>query len=131
MMRPLDPVTYAEAAHILGVTSSTVRRHILRGELPARRRPGKHRTLSRADVEAYAVSTYRYRLHIDDADSYWVTGMRAAAILGVGRQRLNQLAAAGLVPFKVHADGTRLYRRRQLKVVENARDAMWRRAGFF
>lgn len=124
-MRPVDPVTYAEAAHILGVTSSTVRRHIVAGRLPAHRKSGKHRTLSRADVESYAARTYRYKLHIDDTDSYWVTNLRAADILGVSRPRLNQLAAAGLIPFEVHADGTRLYRREQLMTVANAREARW------
>ncbi len=116
-------VTYA--AHILGVKPSTIRRHVIAGRLKARRRPHKHRTLSRADVEALAVQTYRYRLHINDPDSYWVTNERAAAILGVNRARLNQLAAKDFIPFEVHADGTRLYRRQQLEVVGNAREARW------
>ncbi len=46
-----------------------------------------------------------------------------AAILGVNRARLNQLAAKDFIPFEVHADGTRLYRRQQLEVVANAREA--------
>jgi hypothetical protein len=39
--------------------------------------------------------------------------------------RLNQLAGKGFLPFEVHVDGTRLYRRQQLEVVSNARDARW------
>ena len=62
MMRPLDPVTYAEAAHILGVTSSTVRRHVLGGRL-VRAAPARERMMSRADVEALALQTYRHRRH--------------------------------------------------------------------
>ena len=46
-------------------------------------------------------------------------------ILGVNVARLGQLFAKGFVPFVVHVDGTRLYRREQLEVVANARDARW------
>lgn len=31
MPRPVDPVSYAEAAHILGVTTSTVRHQVVAG----------------------------------------------------------------------------------------------------
>ncbi len=81
--------------------------------------------LSRADVEALALRNYRHRRRRDDAKSYWVTNERAAAILGVNVARLNQLAAKGFLPFEVHADGTRLYRREQLLTVANARQARW------
>jgi hypothetical protein len=51
-----------------------------------------------------------------------VTGKRPAEILGVNVTRLNQLAVKCLLPFEVHADGTRMYRRAQLEVVANARE---------
>ena len=41
------------------------------------------------------------------------------------RKRLNQLVAAGFVPFEVHADGRRIYRREQMLTVANAREARW------
>ncbi len=85
-MRPLDPVTYAEAAHILGVTTSTVRRHVIAGRLP-QVQPVRHRMLSRADVETLALQTYKHWPHKEDPDSYWVTGRRAAALLGVNVSR--------------------------------------------
>ena len=122
--RPIDGITYKEAARILGVTTSTVRRHVLAGRLP-QTRPVNRRMLSQAEVEALALVSYEHRRHIAEEESYWVTGRRAAAILGVNLARLNQLAAKGFLPFAVHADGTRLYRRRQLEVVANARDARW------
>jgi hypothetical protein len=56
--RPLDPVTYAEAGHILGVTASSVRRRVPRRSAEDWRSRQKHRTLSRADVEALALRTY-------------------------------------------------------------------------
>lgn len=121
----MDPVTLRQAAHILGCTPATVRRHVLAGRLPTGE-PQRHRTLSRADVEALALQVYDHRRHRDDPDSYWVTGQRAADILGVNIARLNQLVAKGFLPFEVHADGTRLYRREQLAIVANAREARWR-----
>lgn len=124
-MRPDDPLTHAQAAHVLGVTTATVRRHVLAGRL-AKAAPTAHRMLSLADVEALALRTYRHRQHRHDDGSYWVTNQRAADILGVNVARLNQLASKGLVPFEVHADGTRLYRREQLMTVANARQARWR-----
>jgi hypothetical protein len=94
-------------------------------ELSARGSRYGHRTLSRADVEALAVEVYPWRRHLDDRDAYWLTGQRAADVLGVNRATLRQLGDVDRVPFVVHRDGTRLYRRDQLEVVAQARDAMW------
>jgi hypothetical protein len=52
-------------------------------------------------------------------------GRDAAETLGVGGSRLRQLSDADRLPFVLHRDGTRLYRRDQLEVVAQARDAMW------
>ncbi len=68
---------------------------------------------------------YRRTQHRDDVTPYWVTGKRAAELLGVNVSRLNQLAARDGAPYVVHADGTRLYRADQLRVVGNARAARW------
>lgn len=123
--RPIDPVTLDEAALILGCSRSGVRRLIASGRLPSTDRY-RHRQLARADVEALALRIYRWRQHLNDVDPYWLTGQRAAVVLGVNVTRLNQLVARGFVSFEVHADGTRLYRREQLAVVAKARDARWR-----
>jgi hypothetical protein len=120
---PIDPVTYAEPAHIFGVTPSTVRRHVIAGRLQLGER-GEHRVLSGADVEALARRLYRRRDHIADVEPYWVTGQRAAHILGVNVARLNQLANRGFLPFQTH-DGHRFYRREQLMTVTNASEARW------
>lgn len=77
-------------------------------------------------MEALALHVYDHRRHRHDPESYWVTSQRAADLLGVNIARLNQLAAKGFLPFEVHADGTRMYRREQLAVVANARQARWR-----
>ncbi len=123
-MRPVDAVSYAEAADILGCTRSTVRAHVIAGRSTSGE-PGKEPMLSRADVEALALRTYRHTRFKDDPKSYWVTGRRAADALGVNVARLNQLVAKGFLPFEVHADGTRMYRREQLMTVANARAARW------
>ena len=106
-------MTYAEAGHILEVTASSVRRRVLAGELKARRGPLKHHTLSKADVEALALRTYRYRNHINDSNSYGVTGQRAADILGVNLSRVTELAYKELIASERHAEGTLMYRRDQ------------------
>ncbi|MBA2560500.1 MAG: helix-turn-helix domain-containing protein [Propionibacteriales bacterium] len=92
--RSFDGVTLAEAeaAMILGCSVTGVRRLIANGALPPTDRY-RHRRLARADVEALALRTYRWRRHLDDAEPYWVTGRRAAEVLEVNVTRLNQLAA--------------------------------------
>jgi hypothetical protein len=102
-----------------------LRRRVVSGQLKTWRSRQTHRTLSRADVEALALRTYAYRKHIGDPGSYWVTGQRAADILGVNMARVRQLAYAELIPAERHADGTFMYRRDQLMTVANAREARW------
>ena len=83
------------------------------------------RRLSRADAEALALQLPSSRIAFDPDTSYWVGATQAASLLGVNVSRLNQLVAAGRVPFEVHADGRRIYRREQMLTVANARDARW------
>jgi hypothetical protein len=115
--RPLeDQVSLGEAAQILGCSVSTVRRLVI----TARTRHGgraRDGALVRANVEALATEVYSWRLHLDDADPYWLTGQRAADVLHVSRARLSQLASDKRVPFVRHQDGTRLYRRDQLEMI--------------
>lgn len=117
-MSPLDPVTLAEAARILGCTPSTVERHIAAGRLERHRRRYKHAALSRTEVEALALELYRWGSgQPDNPWSYFVTGQRAADVLGVSRARLGQLALADRIPYVQHPSGRRLYRRGQLEVM--------------
>lgn len=110
----LEYVGLAEAAQILGCPASTVWRYFDAGRLTRR----KHKGLDacwRADVEALASEVYAWRRHLEEPDSYWVTGQRAADVLGVSRSRLGQLAAAHRLAHVRHQDGTRLYRRHRLE----------------
>jgi hypothetical protein len=121
--RPVDAVTLDEAGRILGHHAVTAQRMMTAaGYLRPRYR---HYQLSRPAVEALATKVYRWREHLDDVDPHWITGQRAAALLGVNVTRLNQLAVRGFLPFETTADGTMLYRREQLRVVAHARNARW------
>jgi predicted site-specific integrase-resolvase len=51
----------------------------------------------------------------------WITGVEAAAILGVSHVRVSQLAANGKIPVHLTQSGERVYRRQQIEVVSNAR----------
>jgi excisionase family DNA binding protein len=120
MVAPGNGVTLEEAAHILGVSRSTVRRLILTGELDQEGRY-THRGLDRDQVEDLAMRRWRRRRdHPPSAGSYWVTTSQAAAELGVSHARVWQLAKTGRLPFRVSQNGVRLFRRRQLETIANA-----------
>jgi len=72
-----------------------------------------------------ALGSRSSRVAFDVESSYWVGATTAAEPVGVGVVRLNQLVAADRIPFEVHIDGRRIYRREQLLTVANARDARW------
>jgi hypothetical protein len=82
--------------------------------------PYNHRVLSRDEVEALATEVYAWRSRLQEDGSYWVTRQTAAQVLGVSRARLGQLAARDRLPYLVHQDGTRLYRRAQLQVMSRS-----------
>lgn len=75
------------------------------------------RTATREVVEELAVEHYRWRAHVNDPDSYWVTLKQAAAILDVPAPRMKEYLADDRVPYVVHRDGVRLMRREQLETM--------------
>ncbi len=121
-MSPVDGVSLDEAAHIVGCSRRTLVRHIEAGRLPAGP-ANQPRRVSRADAEMLALRSRSSRVGFDEESSYWVGATAAAELVGVGVARLNQLVAAERIPFEVHTDGRRIYRREQLLTVANARDA--------
>jgi excisionase family DNA binding protein len=100
-----------QAAPVLGCSPDDAR-HIL-----------CDRRLPLPEVEHLALRTYPWRRFMNDARSYWVTVRQAARILGVSRQRVQQLLEADRLPYEVASGGTRLMRRRQLETVARARMA--------
>jgi hypothetical protein len=103
-------VSLAEAAQILHCATATVTEMIEDGWL-APCPPHIRGDLSRSDVEELATEIFPWPHPLHDPHSYWVTGQDAAEILGIGQQRLDELAAAGWVPHVQRRDGIRLFRR--------------------
>lgn len=118
-LAPGNCISAVEAAHILGCSDETVRRHVAAGRLQGAPR-GAGEAMSRLEVEAMAAELYPWRRHVRDPQSYWVTGAGAADLLGVTVGRLDQLSDAHRIPFVRHEDGTRLYRRRELELMPDA-----------
>ncbi len=75
--------------------------------------------LSREDVEQLALTTRPVRRLV--AGDYWMSRSGAAQLLGISGKRVQQLTEADRLPYVIHRDGWRLYRRAQLEVVGNAR----------
>jgi hypothetical protein len=84
-MRPVDGVTLAKAARILGTSKSSTRRLVLAGRLTSHGDRYQQRMLSLADVEQLAAQVYPWWDHLDDPASYWVTGKGAGNIVGLSR----------------------------------------------
>jgi len=101
---------------------------IRRGVLTRRRKYATGQ-LSREQVEQLAMTTRPVRQLIDG--DYWVSRRGAATVLGVSERRVTQLTGADRLPYVVHRDGWRLYRREQVEVVGNAAagQVRWVRAG--
>jgi excisionase family DNA binding protein len=104
--KPRDPdaITLAKAAAILNTTTDRVTQMRRDGLLI---RLTGYPSYSRSDVQQVA-------------DNPWLTGVQAAAILGVSRTRVYQLADAEKIPVHRTARGRRLYRQQQLEVVAHA-----------
>jgi excisionase family DNA binding protein len=74
--------------------------------------------LDLTDVETLAPQRYT------PGHPWFATNREAAQILGVSRSRVNQLVNAGRLPF-VEYRGRRYFRRQQIQVIANARNARW------
>jgi hypothetical protein len=107
-----DAITVEEASVIAGIAVEAVRRFRREGFFS--RLPGRT-TYSRREAQQFA-------------EDPWLSGVEAAVILGVSHARVTQLANRDKIPYREGASGRRFYKRSQLKVVANARDA--RKFGF-
>ena len=57
--------------------------------------------------------------------SEWITGTEAAAILGISKTRVWQLALKDLLPWEFADNGRRRYRRAQIEVISRSRQIKW------
>lgn len=73
------------------------------------------------EVESVALGSYRWRAHLRDPDSYWVTVSQAADILGVSVAELRRLLSQRRLPFFRHKSGVRLMRRQQIQEIARHR----------
>ncbi|MDX6310068.1 MAG: hypothetical protein QOI06_3114 [Nocardioidaceae bacterium] len=120
--QPIDPVTSTEAAAILGCSVLSVQACMAAGTFAGGEQRGR-RGMSRGEVEELAIHVYAWLCHRNDPNAYWVIGQRAAQTLGVDRDTLERLTAAGRLPCTRHDDGTLLYRRRDLLYIRHSREA--------
>lgn len=112
-------LTAEEAARILGRSRNHVYRLARLGRLPRDGEPQKWAQYDRETVEALSLAALP---QYGGGHPYWATTDEAATILGVSTTRVRQLVAAGRLPAVRH--GRRwVFRRDQLEVVANARDA--------
>jgi len=72
------------------------------------------------EVEAAASHHYRWREHVHDADSYWVTAAEAARLLGTSPAAVRRLLATGRLPYLTHVSGVRLMVRREVEQLAGA-----------
>lgn len=105
----MEELSIFEAAHILGTTPAEAK-ELLKGH-----------DLTSESVEDVALDHYRWRAHVDNVDSYWVTVKQAAVIHDVSTQRVKQLLVKDLLPYVTTHTGVRLMRRQQLETVASAR----------
>jgi excisionase family DNA binding protein len=124
MRPPTGYVTVAEACHILGCSHLTYRRLTREGKLPPRD-GARHRTLPIGAIEEAAGEFYRWRRHLNDPNSYWLTDEPAARILNVAVDQVEPILAGERLPFVDHADGVRMYRREQVEQVAAMRAERW------
>jgi DNA-binding transcriptional MerR regulator len=107
-----DAITVEEASVIAGISVGTAQRYRREGLFTSL--PGRT-PYSRREAEQLAHDP-------------WLSGVEAAEILGVSHVRVTQLANKDKIPYHEGASGRRYYKRSQLEVVANARDA--RKFGF-
>ncbi|HET6654424.1 MAG TPA: helix-turn-helix domain-containing protein [Nocardioides sp.] len=101
--------TVFDPARVLGCSLEQARR-LMRG-----------RVVTPGEVESVALGAYRWRAHLRDPESYWVTVSQAADILGVSVVELRRLLSQRRLPFFTHKSGVRLMRRQQIQEIARHR----------
>ena len=88
-----------DPARILGCSLDEARR-LMRGRLVT---PG--------EVEGVALQHYRWRAHLNDDSSYWVTVSQAAEMLDCSTPEIARMLRQHRLPYHLHRTGVRLMRR--------------------
>jgi Helix-turn-helix domain len=101
--------TVFDPARVLGCSLEQARR-LMRG-----------RVVTPGEVESVSLGSYRWRAHLRDPDSYWVTVSQAADILDVSVAELRRMLSERRLPFFTHKSGVRLMRRQQIQEIARHR----------
>jgi hypothetical protein len=72
------------------------------------------RPVTPGEAEAIAERAYRWRRHLHDPKSYWITTAQAARILELTPRQVKKLLDGGQLQHVRHASGVRLMRRAQI-----------------
>lgn len=117
---PIQQLTYAQAAEMLGVHEITVWRMVRRGDLTTKAKWAKTGLL-RSDVERLSLERWR------PGSRTWLTATQVAEQLELSPPRIYQLSNAGRLPYKWGPDGRRLFRPQQIAVIARARQVRLQR----
>jgi hypothetical protein len=101
--RPFD------AAHVLGCSSEQALR-LFRG-----------RPVTPGEAEAIATKVWRWRGHLHDPDSYWITTRETARILDLTPPQVKRLLDRGRLPYVRDISRVRLMRRAQILAIAATR----------
>lgn len=96
---PPGPVRQLDPVHILGCSREEAL-ELFHG-----------RSVTPGEAEAIAEKAYRWRRHLHDPKSYWITTAEAARILELTPRQVRRLLDRGQLPYVRHASRTRLMRR--------------------
>jgi hypothetical protein len=78
------------------------------------------RPVTPGEAEAAATRSYRWRRHLHDSDSYWITTGEAARILELTPEQVKRLLDRGRLQHVRHVSGVRLMRRGHIVALAEA-----------
>jgi excisionase family DNA binding protein len=79
------------------------------------------RRVTPGEVEAAVSTHYRWREHVDDHDSYWVTVPAAARMLGTSVGTVRRMLDAGRLPYVALDGGVSVIERQRVESLADAR----------
>ena len=106
---PTGPVRQLDPIHILGCSREEAV-ELCHG-----------RPVTPGEAEAIAAESYRWRRHLNDPESYWITTAEAARILELTPRQVKRLLDRGQLQHVRHASRVRLMRRAHIVALVEAR----------
>jgi hypothetical protein len=113
---PIGGISGAEAAEVLGLASELYVSRLIKEGITTKAIHGQRYGLERTEVERVALERWQ------PGKPYWTTSATAAELLALTQTRVRQLVDQGSLPALQH-DGRWFFRRHQVEVIANAREA--------